>query len=414
MATLRPFRGIRPLARWAQRVASRPYDVVDTKEARQEAAGNPQSFFHVVKPEIDFPDGHDPYDAAVYRKGKENFDRLLAGGVFTQDPAPCYYLYALTKDGRTQHGIVGCAAVDDYFDDVIRKHELTRPDKEEDRKNHVRVSNLHYEPVFFAYPRHAGLDRLVSQRTAAEPVVDFTADDGIRHAFWVLDDAGDIAAVTEAFAGIPHTYVADGHHRTAAAALVGRERAAANPAHRGDEEYNFFLAVHFPDHELRIMDYNRVIRDLNGLSPEAFLEALRRRFAVEKHGPEAYRPSKLHELSLYLGGNWYALTANPGTFDDSDPIRALDVTVLSEQVLAPLLGITDLRNDKRIDFVGGLRGLGELKRRVDSGEMKAAFALYPVSMQQLIAIADSGRIMPPKTTWFEPKLRSGLVVHSLD
>ncbi len=415
MAVFRPFRGIRPKPSMAARIASRPYDVLNTREARDEAGDDPNSFYHVVKPEIDFPDDHDPYAADVYARGKANFDRMMKDGLFVQDEKPCFYIYAQTMDGQTQYGLVGCASVDDYFSDAIKKHELTRPDKEEDRKNHVRVSNLHYEPVFFAYPHRDDIDALVSRITAGRAAeYDFTATDGIRHMLWVVDDDADIRSVTGAFADMPATYVADGHHRTAAAALVGQERRRDNPAHRGDEEYNYFLAVQFPDNQLRILDYNRVVRDLNGMTPAAFREALSKGFDVVPKGQTPYRPARLHELSMYLDGTWYALNARPGTYDDEDPIRSLDVTVLSGQVLGPLLGITDLRKDKRIDFVGGLRGLGELQKRVDSGEMKVAFALYPVSMRQLIDIADAGMIMPPKTTWFEPKLRSGLVVHSME
>ncbi len=414
MAQFKPFRGIRPLPEHAARVACRPYDVLNAAEARAEAGDNPHSFYHVIKPEIDFPDDQDAYAPAIYRKGKENFDQMKEQGIFRQDPQQCFYIYAQIMDGRTQYGIVGCASVDDYFNNVILKHELTRPDKEEDRKNHVRTSNLNYEPVFFAYPHREGIDRLVAEAVKADPEYDFEADDGIRHMFWVVSGQAATDRIAAEFKSIPHTYVADGHHRTAAAALVGKERREANENHTGQEEYNYFLAVLFPDNQLSIMDYNRVIRDLNGMSPAEFLERLGSRFAVEEMGAKAWRPSHLHEFSMYLDGKWYKLTANDGTFDDHDPIGVLDVTILSEQVLAPLLDIVDLRKDKRIDFVGGLRGLDELKKRVDSGEMKVAFALYPVSMEQLIAIADSGKIMPPKTTWFEPKLRSGLVLHALD
>jgi len=414
MAILKPFKGIRPAAEMVKRVACRPYDVLDEKEARIEANGDPYSFYHVIKPEIDFPDGYNVYAPEIYEKGKANFEKMKADGVFKQDATDCYYIYSQRMNGRTQYGIVGCAAVDDYLNDVIKKHELTRPDKEEDRKNHVRVGNMNAEPVFFAYPNVPALDAIVSDIVKAKPEYDIVTDDGIGHTFWVVSDAGIIDQITHHFANIPATYVADGHHRTAAAALVGKERRDKNPGHNGTEEYNFFLAVHFPDNQLHIMDYNRVIKDLNNMSPDELISKLGESFTIEKKGAPEYRPAKLHEFSMYIDGNWYALTAKPGTYNDHDPIGVLDVTILSERVLSPLFNITDLRKDKRIEFVGGLRGLGELKRRVDSGEMKVAFALYPVTMKQLIDIADSGKIMPPKTTWFEPKLRSGLVIHELD
>jgi uncharacterized protein (DUF1015 family) len=414
MAILKPFKGIRPTQELVKRVACRPYDVLDEKEARIEANGDPYSFYHVIKPEIDFPDGYNVYAPEIYEKGKANFEKMKADGVFKQDATDCYYIYSQTMNGRTQYGIVGCAAVDDYMNDVIKKHELTRPDKEEDRKNHVRVGNMNAEPVFFAYPNVPALDAIVSEVVKAKPEYDIITDDGIGHTFWVISDAGTVQQITDHFAKIPATYVADGHHRTAAAALVGKERRDKNPNHNGTEEYNFFLAVHFPDNQLHIMDYNRVIKDLNNMSADELITKLGEHFTIEKKGASEYRPAKLHEFSMYLDGNWYALTANPGTYNDNDPIGVLDVTILSERVLAPLFNITDLRKDKRIEFVGGLRGLGELKRRVDSGEMKVAFALYPVTMKQLIDIADTGKIMPPKTTWFEPKLRSGLVIHELD
>lgn len=412
MAVLKPFRGIRPVPDKAAQIASKPYDVLNEHEAREECKGNPLSFYHVIKPEIDFPDDFDHYAPEVYRKGSENFSKLMRDGIFLQDNQDCYYIYQQTMDGRKQNGIVGCAHIDDYFNDIIRKHELTRPDKEEDRKNHIRASKLNYEPVFFAYPKVRVLDDIVNGIVSGTPEYNFIADDGIGHAFWVVRDPATIGQITEAFAAIRFTYVADGHHRTAAAALVGKEMREANPGHRGDEEYNYFLAVHFPDDQLRIMDYNRVVKDLNGLTGDQFLDKLAGRFDVSlKTG--VYRPQKLHEFGMYLQGKWYCLTAKPGTFSDSDPIAVLDVTILSQGILEPVLNIRDLRTDKRIEFVGGLRGLGELERRVNSGEMKVAFALYPVSMKQLIDIADSGSIMPPKTTWFEPKLRSGLILHSL-
>ncbi len=414
MAILKPFKGIRPTQEMVKRVACRPYDVLDEKEARIEANGDPYSFYHVIKPEIDFPDGYNVYAPEIYEKGKANFEKMKADGVFRQDATDCYYIYSQTMNGRTQYGIVGCAAVDDYMNDVIKKHELTRPDKEEDRKNHVRVGNMNAEPVFFAYPNVPALDVIVNEVVKAKPEYDIVTDDGIGHTFWVVSDAATVQQITDHFAKIPATYVADGHHRTAAAALVGKERRDKNPNHNGSEEYNFFLAVHFPDNQLFIMDYNRVIKDLNNMSADELISKLGESFTIEKKGAAEYRPAKLHEFSMYLEGNWYALSAKPGTYNDNDPIGVLDVTILSERVLAPIFNITDLRKDKRIDFVGGLRGLGELKRRVDGGDMKVAFALYPVTMKQLIDIADSGKIMPPKTTWFEPKLRSGLVIHELD
>ena len=414
MAIIRPFKGIRPKKELVEKIASKPYDVLNEKEARAEAAGNNLSFYHVIKPEIDFPDGYNVYAPEIYTKGKSNFDRMVQDGVFFKDKTDCLYIYAQTMKGRRQFGIVAAAAVDDYFNDIIKKHELTRPDKEEDRKNHVRVSKLNYEPVFFAYPNVPALDKIVAGVVQAPAEYDFTADDGIRHEFWVISDGATVNQMVDLFAGIPATYVADGHHRTAAAALVGQELRKAKPDYSGKESFNFFLAVHFPDNQLAIMDYNRVVKDLNGLSNEQFLDSLRKSFLVETVGAAAYRPARLHEFSMYLDGQWYKLTAKTGTYDDADPIGVLDVTVLSKQILEPILGIQDLRTDKRIDLVGGLRGLGELERRVNSGEMKVAFALYPVTMKQLIDISDSGKIMPPKTTWFEPKLRSGLILHSLE
>ena len=413
MAILKAFKGIRPVKDKVAKIASRPYDVLNRAEAFREAEGNPLSFLRVVKPEIDLPDTIDEHDSEVYRKGSANFQKMITDGIFFTDDNEYLYVYAQTMDGRTQYGIVGCASVSDYLNHVIREHELTRHDKEEDRKNHIRVSSVNYEPVFFAYRAVAEIDEIVAKITSTPAEYDFTTDDGIEHLFWVISDAATISRIIELFAAIPNTYVADGHHRTAAAAHVGEERRKANPNHTGDEEYNFFLAVHFPDNQLKILDYNRVVKDLNGRSETDFLKELEKGFVVQCKGTDEYRPAVLHEFSMYLGGKWYALTARPGTFNDNDPIGCLDVTVLSDLVLAPILDITDLRVCKRIDFVGGMRGLGELKRRVDSGEMAAAFALYPVSMKQLIDIADTGNIMPPKTTWFEPKLRSGLIVHDL-
>ena len=396
-------------------VASRPYDVLNSAEARVEVKDNPWSFLHVVKPEVDLPEGTSLYSAEVYNKGKANLQKLISEDYFVEDDSKLLYVYGQTMFGKTQYGIVGCASVDDYLDDVIKKHELTRPDKEEDRMNHIRVTNFNAEPVFFAYPDHVGLDTIVDGIVKGEAEYDFITDDGVGHHFWLISRNEDIQKIIKIFdREIKYTYVADGHHRTAAAALVGQERRKNNPEHGGEEEYNFFLAVHFPASQLTIIDYNRVVKDLNGLTPAEFLEELKDGFVVEKKGAEVFKPVSLHNFSMYLEGTWYSLTARPGTYDDDDPIGCLDVTVLSEQVLGPLMNITDLRKSKRIDFVGGIRGLKELSRRVDSGEMAVAFALYPVSMKQLMDIADNGMIMPPKTTWFEPKLRSGLVIHSLD
>ena len=410
---IKAFKGFRPVEEKVKAVASRPYDVLNSEEALEEAKGNPWSFLNVVKPEITLPPETDHYSMAVYEAGKNNFQKLVKEGVFVQDKEECLYIYELIMDGRSQNGIVACASVDDYMEGRIKKHELTRPDKETDRKNHVRISMMNAEPVFFAYPANKALDNIVEAIKQDKPVYSFLADDNIQHRFWVVNKPEQIQSIISAFEKMPATYVADGHHRTAAAALVGNDLKKENPNHTGKESYNYFLAVHFPDNQLAIMDYNRVVKDLNGNTAESFLTGLANSFVVEKKGKEAYRPSRLHEFGMYLEGEWYALTAKPGMYNDQDPIGVLDVTILSEKVLKPLLNIHDLRTDKRIDFVGGMRGLKELERRVDSGEMAVAFALYPVSMKQLIDIADSGEIMPPKTTWFEPKLRSGLVVHTL-
>ncbi len=411
---VKPFRGIRPPKSLAKQVSSRPYDVLNSEEARAEAAGNPMSLYHIIKPEINFPAGTDEHDERVYQSAVENFRKFRENGWLVQDDQEKYYVYAQTMNGRTQYGLVVAAWVEDYMEGRIKKHELTRKDKEEDRMKHVRVNNANMEPVFFAYPHRDDLDAIVKSITSGEPEYDFVSDlDGFRHTFWVIDDADKIAKITAIFAQIPAMYIADGHHRSAAAALVGNEKKLQNPHHTGNEEYNYFLAVCFPDNQLNVIDYNRVVKDLNGLSDEAFLAKLAEDFIVEKKGAEIYKPNKLHNFSLYLGGEWYSLTAKEGRYNDADPIGVLDVTVSSELILHKILGIGDLRTDKRIDFVGGIRGLGELKRRVDSGEMKVALALYPVTMQQIIDIADSGNIMPPKTTWFEPKLRSGLIVHEL-
>ncbi|MBQ2440272.1 MAG: DUF1015 domain-containing protein [Muribaculaceae bacterium] len=415
MARVKPFKGVRPPKSMIEEVASRPYDVLNSEEARKEAEGNEKSLYHIIKPEIDFEPGTDEHDPKVYDKAVENFNMFQEKGWLVQDEKENYYIYAQTMDGRTQYGFVVGAWVEDYMEGRIKKHELTRRDKEEDRMKHVRCNNANIEPVFFAFPDNEVLEGIIRTVTAGEPEYDFVApDDGFGHTFWVIEDEATIAKITEEFEKIPNLYIADGHHRSAAAALVGNEKKQNNPNHRGDEEYNYFLAVAFPASHLKIIDYNRVVRDLNGLTPAEFLEKIAVNFDVEKKGAEIYHPSALHNFALYLEGEWYSLTAKAGTYNDQDPIGVLDVTVSSDLILRDILGITDLRSDKRIDFVGGIRGLGELKRRVDSGEMKMALALYPVTMDQLINIADTGNIMPPKTTWFEPKLRSGLVIHKLE
>ena len=414
MAIIKPFKGVRPPKELVEQVASRPYDVLNSEEAREEAKGNEKSLYHIIRPEIDFPVGKDEHDADVYEKAAENFRMFQEKGWLVQDAKENYYVYAQTMNGKTQYGLVVGAYVEDYMNGVIKKHELTRRDKEEDRMKHVRVNDANIEPVFFAYPENKELDAIVKKYAARPAEYDFVAEfDGFGHHFWVIDEEADIKRITELFAAMPALYIADGHHRSAAAALVGAEKAKNNPNHRGDEEYNYFMAVCFPADQLTIIDYNRVVKDLNGLSDEEFLQKLSQHFDVECKGTEEYRPTKLHNFSLYLGGKWYSLTAKAGTYDDNDPIGVLDVTISSNLILDEILGIKDLRSDKRIDFVGGIRGLGELKKRVDSGEMRVALALYPVSMKQLMDIADSGNIMPPKTTWFEPKLRSGLIIHKL-
>ena len=411
---MKPFRAFRPTADKAQEVASRPYDVLNTAEAREEAKGHPDSFLHVVKPEIDFADDHDPYHTSVYEKGKANFDDLVNRGVMVQDAGEYLYVYRLTMDGHTQTGLVGCNAIDEYFNNIIKKHELTRPDKEEDRKNHVRFGKMNAEPVFFSYPAVTAIDDVVNTIVQQPAAYDFHTEDDIRHELWVVNNDDHINQLVSLFdQEVPAIYVADGHHRTAAGALVGKEFRDADANANADKRYNFFMAVLFPDNQLKIIDYNRVVKDLNGHTAESFIDLLGESFEVEKMDAQ-YKPDALHHIGMYLENTWYKLTAKTGTYDDNDPVGVLDVTILSNKVLEPLLNIVDLRRDKRIEFVGGIRGLGELEKRVNSGEMKAAFAMYPVSMQQLIDISDNDLIMPPKVTWFEPKLRSGLFVHSLE
>ena len=415
MATVKPFRGVRPPSDLVEQIECRPYDVLDSDEARAEAGDNEMSLYHITKPEIDFPEGTSEYASEVYAKAIENFGKFQQRGWLRQDDKECYYIYAQTMNGHTQYGLVVGAFVDDYLNGVIKKHELTRRDKEEDRMKHVRVCNANIEPVFLAYPDNAVLHALIMRIAAETPVYDFVApDDGFRHQLWLIADDADIAAVTAEFAKMPALYIADGHHRSAAAALVGAEKAKNHPERTGNEEYNYFMAVCFQASQLTVLDYNRVVKDLNGLSSDEFLAALSRNFTVADKGTEVYRPARLHNFSLYLDGHWYSLDAKPGTFDDTDPIGVLDVDISSRLILDDILNIGDLRSSRRIDFVGGLRGLGALKNRVDSGEMRAALALYPVTMEQIMDIADSGKIMPPKATWFEPKLRSGLVIHKLD
>jgi len=416
MAVVKPFRGLRPPIALAKDLACLPYDVMNTQEAGKMARGKECSLLHITRSEIDLPAETDTHSDLVYEKSVENFGKWQKKGWLVQDKTPHFYIYAQTMKGRTQYGIVGCASVDDYLNGIIKKHELTRPDKEQDRMIHVRVNNANIEPVFFTYPAVKEIDEIVSSIVSSEkPEYDFVAEDGFGHHFWVVKNAHTNKKIEKLFAEkVPYTYVADGHHRTAAAALVGKEKRENNPDHKGSEEYNFFLAVHFPADQLRIIDYNRAIKDLNGLTTEQFIKRLESGFVIEEKGTKSYKPGKLHNFSMYIDGRWFSLTAKPGTYDDNDPIGVLDVTILTNQILCPVLDIQDLRRSKRIDFIGGIRGLRELKKRVDSGEMKVAFALYPVSMDQLITIADSGNIMPPKSTWFEPKLRSGLVIHLLD
>ena len=410
---VKPFRGVRPPRELVKDVASRPYDVLNSEEARKEAEGNERSLYRIIKPEIDFPAGKDEHDADVYEKAAENFKMFCDNGWLVQDEKEHYYVYAQTMSGKTQYGLVVCAYVEDYMTGKIKKHELTRRDKEEDRMKHVRITDANIEPVFFSYPDNNKINRVVEKVIQREPEYDFVSVDGVGHHFWLIDEDNDIASITETFSQIPSLYIADGHHRSAAAALVGAEKAKKNLDHTGNEEYNYFMAVCFPDSQLTIIDYNRVVRDLNGLTPNEFIQKLEKNFIVEPTGSDIERPKNLHNFSIYLDGRSFSVTAKPGTYDDNDPIGQLDVTISSNLILDEILGIKDLRSDKRIDFVGGIRGLDELKHRVDSGEMAFAIALYPVSMKQLMDIADTGNIMPPKTTWFEPKLRSGLVIHKL-
>lgn len=414
MAKVKPFRGLRPPKQFVEQVASKPYDVLSSEEARAEAEGNEKSLYHIIKPEIDFEPGTGEHEQKVYDKAVENFQKFQREGWLVQDEKEQYYLYAQTMDGRTQYGLVVGASVDDYLTGKIKKHELTRKEKEVDRMHHIEINNANIEPVFLSFPTNEVLERVIAQTAKTQPEYDFVSEDGIGHTLWCISDDAVINEITEAFAKIPYLYIADGHHRTAAAAHVGEEKAKAEPNHTGKEEYNYLLAVCFPESHLKVMDYNRVVKDLNGLTDEEFLQKVGEKFVVEDKGTEIYRPAALHNFSLYLGGKWYSLTAKEGTYNDNDPIGVLDVKISSDYILRDILNIVDLRTDKRIDFVGGIRGLGELKDRVDSGEMKMALALYPVTMRQIIDIADSGNIMPPKATWFEPKLRSGLIIHKLD
>ena len=414
MATIKPFKGIRPPKELIEQIESRPYDVLNSEEAREEAKGNEKSLYHIIKPVIDFEVGTSEYDPRVYEQAAKNFKNFQEKGWLVQDEKDHYYIYAQTMNNKTQYGLVVGAYVNDYLDGTIKKHELTRKDKEEDRMKHVRVCDANIEPVFFAYPDNAALDQLIMRYATTAPEYDFIAPiDGFRHQFWIIENAEDINLITAEFEKMPALYIADGHHRSAAAALVGAEKAKQNPNHKGDEEYNYFMAVCFQASQLTILDYNRVVTDLNGLTEQEFLTRLEKDFIVEDKGTDIYRPNALHNFSLYLNKHWYSLTAKDGTFDNSDPIGVLDVDISSRLIFDSILGIKDFRTDKRIDFVGGLRGLEELKRRVDSGEMQMALALYPVSMQQIMDIANTGNIMPPKATWFEPKLRSGLVIHKL-
>jgi uncharacterized protein (DUF1015 family) len=416
MAVVKPFKGLRPPCELVEDLACLPYDVMNTEEALEMAKGKECSLLHITRSEIDFPPGTDTQSEEVYRKSAENFKKWQKNGWLIRDDKPHFYIYAQVMKGHAQYGLVGCASVDDYLNGVIKKHELTRPDKEQDRMIHIRINNANIEPVFFAYPAVKEIDDIITSVVSTEkPEYEFIAEDGFDHLFWVIRNEESNRLIEKLFAEkVPYTYIADGHHRTAAAALIGKERREKNHSHNGTEEYNFFLAVHFPDNQLHIIDYNRTIKDLNGLTPKELLSKLEKGFIIEDKGTRSYKPKKLHNFSMYLDGTWYSLTAKEEAYDNNNPIGVLDVTILTNHVFCPILDIQDLRRSKRMDFVGGIRGLGELKKRVDSGEMKVAFALFPVSMQQLINIADSGNIMPPKTTWFEPKLRSGLVIHLLD
>ncbi len=415
MAIVKPFKGLRPKADLAKDVASKPYDVLSSKEARLEAAGNEKSLLHIIKPEIDLPEDTDVHSSLIYQKAVDNFNNFKQKGWLVQDDEAVFYIYAQSMLGKTQYGIVGCASIDDYFSDIIKKHELTRTEKEEDRIQHVYYTNANLEPVFFSYHAVPAIDELVKQIIQATPEYDFIADDQIQHQLWIVKDTSINQKIEMLFRDkVPCTYIADGHHRTAAGAKVGLRKRAENPNHTGNEEYNYFLAVHFPDNQLSIIDYNRVVKDLNGLTQEEFLKKLSEYFNIHKVGSEAYKPSRLHEFGMYMDKTWYQLIAKSNTYNDDDPIATLDVTISSEYILNKILDIKDLRTSHRVDFVGGIRGLGELERRVDSGEMIMALSLYPVSMKQLIDIADTGNIMPPKTTWFEPKLRSGLVIHNFE
>ncbi|MDX9758913.1 MAG: DUF1015 family protein [Bacteroidota bacterium] len=413
MATLRPFRAFRPKPEFAAEVAAKPYDVLNSDEARVEVQGHPLSFLHVGKPEVDLDPTLDIHDPRVYATGRDNLQKLIADGVLVEDPAPSLYLYAQTMGEHTQYGLVGCAAVEEYWNDTIKKHEHTRKDKEEDRCNHVRVTNAHTGPIFLTYPDHVEVDAIVDRVRATPPLTDHVAPDGIRHQTWVIDDPATITALQGLFTAIPNLYVADGHHRSAAAAIVGRERGQANPSHTGEEEYNFFLAVFFPAGQLRIMDYNRVVKDLHGLDEAAFMAKLGAHFTITPATGQV-RPPRKGSFGMYLGGTWYQLEVESALNNNPDPVQRLDVAIMQNHILRPILGIDDPRTDKRIDFVGGIRGLGELERRVNSGEMAVAFSMHPTSIHELMAIADAGQVMPPKSTWFEPKLRDGLFVHFLD
>ena len=414
MAKVKPFRGLRPPKAFVEQVASKPYDVLSSEEARAEAEGNEKSLYHIIKPEIDFEPGTGEHEQKVYDRAVENFQKFQREGWLVKDEKEQYYLYAQTMDGRTQYGLVVGASVDDYLTGKIKKHELTRKEKEVDRMHHIEINNANIEPVFLSFPTNEVLEQVIADTAQTAPEYDFVSEDGIGHTLWCIADDKVVNTITDAFGKIPYLYIADGHHRTAAAAHVGEAKAKADANHTGAEEYNYLLAVCFPESHLKVMDYNRVVKDLNGLSDEEFLQKVALHFEIEEKGEDIYKPAKLHNFALYLSGKWYSLTAKEGTYDDTDPIGVLDVKISSDYILRDILNIQDLRTDKRIDFVGGIRGLGELKNRVDSGEMRMALALYPVTMRQIIDIADSGNIMPPKATWFEPKLRSGLIIHQLD